>query len=115
MKRILFLEDDVKLLKLYNFCLQYAGFSVFWTPSLYLAETGFFDLILADVEDPSQEFMLAQIQYRKQLPVLVLGGHAQRCYNLNLHNLPRPFTASQLVATIHKLISEFETHSLKSG
>lgn len=117
MKRILILENDESLLKLYTLGLKYAGYQVTGVSSMEQLQStlrqGSYDLLISDlhVGQVTSEFVvhaLAQIRRDMRLPVLVVTGnatpHLPHLHHLEIPYLQKPFVNSVLVETVAALI-----------
>lgn len=118
MKRVLLLEDDVALLRLYTKVLQNAGYTVIAASTLQAVQTlpniQNFDLCISDVHVGfvSGETLIGtlnQFQRKYQFPVLVISGNIEKyqtlCDSLGLATLPKPFTNAALLSAVEHLMA----------
>lgn len=119
MKRILLLEDDFTLLRLYSDILEEADYYVKPATTLQavqnIANLQNIDLCISDLNVGlvSGEIVLntlAQLQRQCYFPVLAISGYMYKyqriCDILNFHTLEKPFKPGVLLEMVQKLINE---------
>lgn len=117
MPRILLIEDDAALLRMYTKWLQSTGAIVIGVSTLQAVQTmpnmNKFDLCISDIQVGiiKGEVMLHQIdqlRYKHGLPVLVISSEIERykgvCALLSLPTLAKPFNVDQLLENTFQLI-----------
>lgn len=117
MNRIILLEDDISLLRLYSDVLESAGYDVIAATTLQamqnMTNMHTFDLCISDLNVglASGELMLhtlSQIQRKHGFPVLVISGVAERyrnlCQFLDIRYLQKPFRNRMLIETVGQIL-----------
>ena len=119
MARILLIEDDFRLMRLYTRLLQASGYQVIPTATVTAARAmmdryGKFDMCLSDIQvgfiDPA--ILLAElqiIQNRFKIPVLLISSYIEKyqdeCQRLGLRYLSKSAASADLLDTIARTMA----------